>query len=151
FLSVMGIEVLSGQGFDPNLPHGVLLNETAARFFDPEDLIGRTLTLSWENGQPIGEPMTVIGIVKDFHFVDMRHTIGPAFLTTFMPGLQRDRFSNTLFRLDRADLPAAVEEVKALWKRVFPQYELWRACASSTSPLPRDTRPSGASALSWGG
>ena len=40
-------------------------------------------------------------------------------------GLQRDRFSSTLFRLDRADLPAAVEEVKVLWKRVFPQYELW--------------------------
>ena len=32
-------------------------------------------------------------------------------------------FSNTLFRLDRADLPAAVEEVKALWKRVLPEYE----------------------------
>ena len=31
FLSVMGIEVLSGQGFDPNRPHGVLLNETAAQ------------------------------------------------------------------------------------------------------------------------
>ena len=46
FLSVMGIEVLFGQGFDPNLPHGILLNETAARFFGPEDLIGRTLTLS---------------------------------------------------------------------------------------------------------
>ena len=73
FLSVMGIEVLSGQGFDPNLPHGVLLNETAARFFGPEDLIGRTLT------GPGDEPITVIGIVKDFHFVDMRHTIGPAF------------------------------------------------------------------------
>ena len=123
FLSIMGIEVLSGQGFDPNRPHGILLNETAARFFDPEDLIGRTLT----SPQDAGEPMTVIGIVEDFHFVNMRHTIGPAFLTTFMPnsGLRRNRFSHTLFRLDRADLPAAVEEVKALWKRVFPQYELW--------------------------
>ncbi len=123
FLSIMGIEVLSEQGFDPNLPHGILLNETAARFFGSEDLIGRTLTSS----QYAGEPMTVIGIVEDFHFADMRHTIGPAFLTTFMPnpGLRRDRFSLTLFRLDRADLPAAVEEVKALWKRVFPQYELW--------------------------
>ena len=76
FLSVMGIEVLSGQSFDPNLPHGVLLNETAAHFFGPEDLIGRTLT------GPGDEPITVIGVVKDFHFVDMRHTIGPAFLTT---------------------------------------------------------------------
>ena len=123
FLSVMGIEVLSGQGFDPNLPHGVLLNETAARFFGPEDPIGRTLTLPNDND----EPMTVIGIVEDFHFTDMRHAIGPAFLTTLMPmpNLRGDRFSHTLFRLDYADLPAAVEEVKALWKQVFPQYELW--------------------------
>ena len=123
FLSVMGIEVLSGQGFDPNLPHGVLLNETAARFFGPEDPIGRTLT----SPQDAGEPMTVIGIVEDFHFTDMRHAIGPAFLTTLMPmpNLRGDRFSHTLFRLDHADLPAAVEEVKELWKQVFPQYELW--------------------------
>ena len=125
FLSVMGIEVLSGQGFDPNLPHGVLLNETAARFFGPEDLIGRTLI------GPGDEPITVIGIVKDFHFLDMRHTIGPAFLTTSTliskpkSLVQADQFKYTLFRLDRADLPAAVEEVKALWKRVLPEYELW--------------------------
>ena len=117
FLSVMGIEVLSGQGFDPNRPHGILLNETAARFFGLEDLIGRTLTFSQEDG----EPMTVIGIVEDFHFVDVRHTIEPAFLTTRKLGI--DRFVHTLFRLDRADLPAAVGEVKALWKRVLPEYE----------------------------
>ena len=117
FLSVMGIEILFGQGFDPNLPHGILLNETAARFFDPEDLIGRTLTFSQEDG----EPMTVIGIAEDFHFVDVRHTIEPAFLTTRKLG--SDRFAHTLFRLDHADLPAAVEGVKALWKRVLPEYE----------------------------
>ena len=123
FLSVMGIEVLSGQGFDPNRPHGVLLNETAAHFFGPEDLIGRTLTGLGD------EPMTVIGVVKDFHFNTMHHFIGPALLTTrpliSKPKL-RDRFTNTLVRLDRADLPAAVEEVKALWKRVMPGYELYR-------------------------
>ena len=122
FLSVMGIELLSGQGFDPNLPHSVLLNETAARFFGPEDLIGRTLT----SPQDDGEPMTVMGIVEDFHFVDIRHTIGPAFLTMLMPKskLRRDWFMHTLFRLDHADLLAAVEEVKAQWKRVLPEYEL---------------------------
>ena len=120
FLSVMGAEVLSGQGFDPNLLHGILLNETAARFFGPEDPIGRTLTLD-------GEPRTVMGIVEDFHFVNMRHTIGPAFLTMIASGLQmqiHSKLRHTLFRLDRTDLPAAVEEVKALWKRVLPEYEL---------------------------
>ena len=39
--------------------------------------------------------------------------------------MRADQFKYTLFRLDRADLPAAVEEVKALWKRVLPEYELW--------------------------
>ena len=120
FLSVMGVEIISGQGFDPNLLHGILLNETAARFFGPEDPIGRTLTID-------GEPMTVMGIVEDFHFVNMRHTIGPAFLTMIASGLQmqiHSELSHTLFRLDRTDLPAAVEEVKALWKRVLPEYEL---------------------------
>ena len=67
--------------------------------------------------------MMVIGIVEDFHFVSMRHAIGPAFLTTLKLG--SDQFDHTLFRLDRADLPAAVEEVKTLWKRVLPEYELW--------------------------
>ena len=72
--------------------------------------------------------MTVIGVVKDFHFNTMHHSIGPAFLTTLMPKsrLRGERFSHTLFRLDRADLPAAVEEVKVLWKRVLPEYELYR-------------------------
>ena len=70
--------------------------------------------------------MTVIGIVEDFHFTDMRHTVGPAFLTTLMPKskLRGERFSHTLFRLDHADLPAAVKEVKELWKQVLPEYEL---------------------------
>ena len=124
FLSVMGIELLSGQGFDPNLPHGALLNETAARFFGPEDLIGRILTLPDEND----EPVTVIGIVEDFHFVDMRHTIGPAFLAMHMPepGSGGDWFFHTLFRLDNSELSAAVEEMKALWKRVLPEHELDR-------------------------
>ena len=117
FLSVMGIEVLSGQGFDPNRPHGVLLNETAARFFGSEDLIGRTLTFSEEDR----DPMTVIGTVEDFHFVNMRHAIGPAFLTALKLG--SDQFAHTLFRLDRTDLPAGVEGVKALWKRVLPEHE----------------------------
>ncbi len=122
FLRVMGIEVLSGQGFGPSdkpgLPRGILLNETAARLLGPEDPIGRTVTID-HLGK---EPVPVIGIVEDFHFEDMRHTVGPAFLTTEWG--ENERFWHTLFRLDHRDLPAAVEEAKALWKRILPEYEL---------------------------
>ena len=150
FLRVMGIDLLSGQGFgrsdEPRLRSGILLNETAARLLGPEDLIGRTLTIrqfrqfvsggimilserffgdKLEGDKLEGDAvMTVIGIVEDFHYEDMRHTVGPAFLTAVEPGLQGDVRFTTLFRLDRVDLPAAVEEVKALWERVLPEHEL---------------------------
>ena len=141
FLRVMGIEVLSG-GFRPSdkpgLLRGIFLNETAARLLGPEDPIGRTVIISrtpppgrrsaramrltWRLDHLGKEPVPVIGIVEDFHFEDMRHTVEPAFLTTIM--LHLDRFRHTLFRLDHRDLPAAVEEVETLWKRVLPEYEL---------------------------
>ena len=122
FLRVMGIEVLSGQNDESGLPRGIFLNETAARLLGLEDPIGRTVTID-DFGD---EPVSVIGVVEDFHFDTMHHTIGPAFLTTsprgWLGGL--GWFIDTLFRLDRADLPNAVEELETLWKRVLPEYEL---------------------------
>ena len=136
FLRIMGTKILSGRDFgashEPGQPQGILLNETAARLLGPEDPIGRTLTVPpYLLGQKIklgyGElgDVQVIGIVEDFHYEDMRHTVGPAFLTTVVPWWHgTDSFENALFRLDHHDLPAAVEEVKALWERVLPEHEL---------------------------
>ena len=125
FLRVMGIKVLSGKGFDrsnePGQPQGILLNETAARLLGPEDPIGRILTI--DDHHLGGEPMTVIGIVEDFHFTDMRHAVGPAFVTTILKKRRGNHiFMHTLFRLDHRDLPAAVEGIEALWNRVLPEY-----------------------------
>ena len=124
FLSVMGIEVLSGQGFGQNdesgLTHGILLNETAARLLGLEDPIGRTVTIDDIGDGP------VVGVVEDFHFNTMHHSIGPAFLMTNPPGRLGSLgfFLGTVFRLDHHERLNAVEEVKALWKRVLPEYEL---------------------------
>ena len=127
FLQVMGIDLLSGRDFaqdnEPGQPKGILINETAARLLGPENPVGRILTFpDFDN-----ESMPVIGIVEDFHYEDMRYTVGPAFLTTsyLVRGFRRiDEYSSILFRLDHRDLPAGVEEVKALWKRVLPEQEL---------------------------
>ena len=125
FLRVMGIEVLAGQNDESGSPHGIFLNETAVRLLGLEDPIGRTVTID-DFG---AEPMPVIGVVEDFHFDTMQHTIGPALLTTSPRGWMANLgwFMDTLFRLDHHDLPAAVEEVETLWKRVLPEYELQSA------------------------
>ena len=121
FLRVMGIEVLSGQNDESGSPSGIFLNETAVRQLGLEDPVGRTVTID-DFGD---EPVPVIGVVEDFHFDTMHHTIGPAFLTTSPRGWLGSReFMAPLLRLDHAGLPAAVKEVEALWKRVLPEYEL---------------------------
>ena len=122
FPRVMGVEILSGQGFARDIPGapGILLNETAARLLGPGDPVGRTLWLPFAPD----ELMPVIGVVRDFHYENMRQTVGPALLAGIMPGSRHDGFSQILFRLDDRDLPAALEEVEALWERVLPEYEL---------------------------
>ena len=127
FLQVMGIDLISGRDFaqnnEPGQRQGILINETAARLLGPENPVGRFLTFP-DYGN---ESMPVIGIVEDFHYEDMRHKVGPAFLTTsyLVRSFRRiDEYRTILFRLDHRDLPAAVEEVKALWKRVLPEQEL---------------------------
>ena len=129
---VMGVEILSGTGFarDVRGPSpGILLNETAARLLGPGDPVGRVLSDPFA----LDEPMPVIGVVADFHYEDMRHTVGPALLAAAMPGSSRpDGFSHILFRVDNQDRPAAVEEVRTLWNRMLPEYEL-QDCGSSTS------------------
>ena len=121
---VMGVEILSGTGFarDARGPSpGILLNETAARLLGPEDPVGRTLSVP----PFLDQPIPVLGVVADFHYEDMRHTVGPALLTTVMPGSMRhDRFDQVLFRVDNRNLSAAVDEVRTLWNRMLPEYEL---------------------------
>ena len=129
FLQVMGIDLISGRNFaqnnEPGQRQGILINETAARLLGPENPVGRFLTFP-DYGN---ESMPVIGIVEDFHYEDFRYAVGPAFLTTsyLVRGFRRmDEYESIVFRLDHRDLPAAVEEVKALWKRVLPELEIQR-------------------------
>ena len=121
---VMGVEILSGTGFARGVhgpSPGILLNETAARLLGPGDPVGRVLSVHHAQD----EPMPVIGVVADFHYEDMRHTVGPALLAATMPGTSRpEGFRHILFRVDNQDLPAAVEEVRTLWNRTLPEYEL---------------------------
>ena len=58
----------------------------------------------------------------------------------FKPLVQADGFAHTLFRLDHADLPAAVEEVKALWKRVLPEIRIMGRALPRREILPRNIR-----------
>jgi putative ABC transport system permease protein len=76
YLQTMGMELVIGRNFSNVVVHDsshVIINETAAKIFEIEgNPIGQTLTL--DGGQ---RSVSVIGVVKDFHFRSLHETIDP--------------------------------------------------------------------------
>jgi putative ABC transport system permease protein len=92
FLDVMGIKVKEGRGFSPNfpgdtlnngIPNGpleqnigsIILNETATRELNLFSPIGKQIL--WGNDKDTSYYVTIVGVVKDFHFTSLRNEIKP--------------------------------------------------------------------------
>ena len=75
FLETMDIELLDGRNFerDSDAETSVIVNETLAKTFGWDTPLNETIRLGRKN-------LTVIGVVRDFHFRSLHHTIGPAVL-----------------------------------------------------------------------
>lgn len=129
FVGTIGMRLSVGRDFDPqrfgtDRTGAVLLNETAARLLEG-DPVGQTVRIG--RGEQ-ATPMTVIGVVEDFHWDSLRRRIGPALLqlqgsAEFQAG-EAVRYWHVLARLDRADLPAGVEELNQVWGRLVPESPL---------------------------
>ncbi|MCB0571066.1 MAG: FtsX-like permease family protein, partial [Phaeodactylibacter sp.] len=84
YLSTLGMEMAQGRFFDKGHPSdslAIVLNETAAKKFGFDGPIGKKVyTIRGHfQGQPTPEDfleLTVIGVVKDFHWESLRQDIG---------------------------------------------------------------------------
>ncbi|WP_257666746.1 ABC transporter permease [Parapedobacter tibetensis] len=112
FIDVMGMELVTGKGFTgtPADSAHYILNETALKQIGIEDPIGKPLTHQ-------GKPGTIVGIVKDFHFRDMKNAIGPVVLFTTWG------WDNIYVRTTAKDAKQAVEAIEKLWKQYNADYE----------------------------
>ncbi len=72
-LETMGVEILDGRLEKKTSGRSqYFLNETAARLFQKEDIIGKTIVNSWVSRE--GE---IAGIVKDFHYASLHNQVEP--------------------------------------------------------------------------
>lgn len=112
FLDVMGMELVAGNGFTKTAADSTnyILNETAVKQMGFEDPIGKALTHQ-------GKPGTIVGVVKDFHFQDMKNAIGPVILFTTWGK------DNIYVRTTAKDAKLAVAAVNKLWKQYNADYE----------------------------
>jgi putative ABC transport system permease protein len=123
FSKAFDIEIISGRGFDTNIPSdssSLLLNERAVVALNRtiNDIIGVEIenTDSKQRGR-------VIGVVRDFPFESAYHAIDPLIISSRLAN--RDRI--LYIKLPAKGLGENIKYIEATWKRVMPDvgFDYW--------------------------
>jgi len=114
-LDVWGLQLVAGRNFpaigDDSVDHAVLINEKMAvdlHYGSPAQAVGRHLILS-------GRDAEIIGVVRNFQFLDMSRAIEPLMLRN-----RKKEFAYIAVRLQGNDPRGTVAFLEDTWKKVNP-------------------------------
>ena len=115
FIPNMKMEMAEGRNFSLEFPsdqkQSVIINEAAVKSLGWKDPIGKKFNSSSPN------PLTVIGVVKDFHFASMRHKIEPLMIVNQPPA------NNTVsIRIKPGRINNAISSVQNIWEKINPNH-----------------------------
>ncbi|MEM9325322.1 MAG: ABC transporter permease [Bacteroidota bacterium] len=115
YLDLMGIELVAGRNygetFGTDEDESIIINEAMQEALGWEDAVGKKLVFGGETRR------TVVGVIKDFHFANMRHKIEP--LMVFYnpnPG------ANFNVKIRPEQMKATVDYLDQSWQAAFPNY-----------------------------
>ncbi|MFQ5569489.1 MAG: ABC transporter permease [Rhodothermales bacterium] len=115
YLATFGLELAAGRDFSPqrttDATASVIVNETLVQSLGWEAPLGETLRIN-------GAEVNVIGVVKDFHFQSLHHSVEPAVLH-----LNPSRpIRHLIARLHTDDLPATLAVLRGTWHEIAPGF-----------------------------
>ena len=123
YLETMGLELIAGRDFSEDSPsdehEAFIINESAAKFLGWKNPVGKLLERT-SLPQRRSASSKVIGVVKDFHYQSLHHSIGPLVI-----GL-RWNMQNVLVikhltaRIHPGDIPGALEFLEAKTREFVP-------------------------------
>ena len=114
YLDVFGITLLEGRNFQPDSPgdkNAFIINETAAKAYGWEHPVGMQFT--GERTGQAGDTVTIIGVMKDFHFVNYRLPIKPLRF-----GLNRNWSSQLAIKVQPDKIPDVLNHLEASYKKL---------------------------------
>ena len=117
YIKTLGMEIITGRDFSKDFStdtSGVIINETAARLFGYRDPIGKKISTYRDVKTGELRNLTILGVVKNFHFESLRQNIGALCLT-----LDSSTYAVS-FRLRTDKLKSTVKNVESLWKKMAP-------------------------------
>lgn len=112
-VETLGLEILEGKGFSQGVAVGdsstaVLINETAVKRFGWEEPLGKRMKISGNNH-------TVIGVVKDFHFLSLQNNIGPLAIA-----YQENSYMIAV-RMRADGVAQAMAHIQEQWEKIQPE------------------------------
>jgi len=113
FIPQFQLTMAAGRNFSKDFPgdkKAAILNEKAAElmgFKDAQDAIGKKITG--------GDTVTIVGVVKDFHYMGLRKAIDPQMIT-----LRPNTRSAYSVKLETSDLKTTIAALRTLWNQYFP-------------------------------
>jgi putative ABC transport system permease protein len=117
YFPTLQIPLVRGRNFSPLYPadsaRSVIVNETFVHNAGWKNPIGKTLDFFWENRK-----MTVIGVVRDFHFRPLNEQIGPEL---FALG-NLSAFVQFNIRVSPINTPQTLAYIETTFKKLAPYY-----------------------------
>jgi len=112
YIPVLGLKLIAGRNFSaiPSIDSThVILNEMAAHIFGlGNDPVGQTLTTTLGKGGSKRD-MTVIGVVRDFHFRSMHEQVAPLMMVN-------NPYGGMILRVKTDDMPTLLRDIESRWK-----------------------------------
>ena len=122
FLETVGLKLVQGKALHPNpIPGNVIVNEAFQKHLTSSQPLGQVITQTdTKFRRPVfGRDVNgrIVGVVKDFHVRDLRHTVSPTIITISPDGATTERQDlEVLIRIREGSAEAFGAYLKRLWK-----------------------------------
>ncbi|MBI1768673.1 MAG: ABC transporter permease [Bacteroidetes bacterium] len=124
FTNLIGFQLKEGKTFakETNDSLNILLNETAIKTMGLTDPVGKKL---WQvdnnnNGKQVNIQVTIIGVVRDFHFQPLRDEITPLVIFNSEQFGRRTAGVYVAVRLKAGQFQQAIPKIESKWKEFVP-------------------------------
>ncbi len=116
YFNTLDMKIAEGRAFSKDFPsdpdNSIIINESAARKLDwTDNPIGKKFTDGNDN------ELTVIGVVKDFHFENMQHEIEPLVIR-----YNQNISSVISIKINSQNAAAAISKIENIWESIYPMY-----------------------------
>jgi putative ABC transport system permease protein len=123
-LDTYGMLIVKGRGFSKDhltdQDQVVILNEAAVRQMRMDDPIGKRIYYRVDYRSRDWKGATIVGIVKDYHFLSLHQTISPLMLRFYSKEMTGNNIS---VKIAYQQIPKTIKFLEKKFKQIFPRQD----------------------------